>query len=85
MKTPTMFQAEIRSLRAFRWLMKTEPKGFGDNPRWATFRKLRDRLRPFRMPLQQRITLSIVALSGGSYKKMVDPEMQADIENSLNA
>ena len=84
MKNPTMFQAEIRSHRAFRWLMKTESKT-GDNPRWNTFRKLRDRLRPFRMPLVQRITLALVALSGGKYEEMVDPEMQADIENSLNA
>lgn len=84
-KIPTMLQAEIRAHRCFLWLMKTEPTGVGNNPRWETFRKLRDRLLPYRMPLIQRLTLALVALSGGKYEKMVDPEMQAAITKSLNA
>lgn len=79
-KIPTFYEAEIRSHRCFLWLMKTEPQE-GHNPRWETYRKLRDRLRPHRMPLIQRISLSLAALSGG----IIDEEMQATIEKSLTS
>ena len=79
-KIPNFYEAEIRSHRCFLWLIRTEPKE-GDNPRWETYRKLRDRLRPHRMPLIQRLHLSLAALSGG----IVDGEMQAAIEKSLTS
>ena len=84
-KIPNFYEAEIRSHRSFRWLMKTEPSEVGNNPRWETFRKLRDRLLPYRMPLIQRLTLALVALSGGKYEDMVDPEMQTAITKSLTS
>jgi len=61
----TCGQAEVRIRRAFRWLMATEPlPGKGDNPRWETFRKIRDRLRPYRMPLRLRLDLALAGLAG---------------------
>ena len=61
----TCGQAEVRAMRAFRWLMVTEPPpGEGDNPRWEKFRKIRDRLRPYRMPLRVRLDVALAGLAG---------------------
>jgi hypothetical protein len=61
----TCGQAEIRMNRAFQWLMATEPPQgvLGDNPRWTTFCRIRDRLRPYRLPLQARISLCLFGLA----------------------
>ena len=60
---PSIYQAEIRIGRAWQWLMKTEPAR-GDNPRWKTFRRIRDRLRPFRLPLSTRVEAILCGMSG---------------------
>ena len=67
MRRLTYLQAERRANRAWLWLMKTEPKfGSGENnPRWETFRRIRDRLRPFRLPLSFRIELDLVQMVKG--------------------
>ena len=49
--------------RAWQWLMKTEPAK-GDNPRWKAFKKMRDRLRPFRLPLSVRVEAILCGMSG---------------------
>ena len=59
----TRGQAEARMGRAFRWMMKAEPPGQGDNPRWAKFRRIRDRLRPYRLPLRARVGLALAGLA----------------------
>jgi len=45
----TYGEIEIRMKRAFMWLLKDE------DGRWDRFRRIRDRYRPLRLPLQWRI------------------------------
>jgi hypothetical protein len=59
MKIPTYREAEVRMHRAFEWLMRHETE------RWERFRRVRDRLRPYRMPLRYRVELSLNGLAGG--------------------
>ena len=78
MKNITWVQAEKRMLQAWNWFMKTdEPMGNGKiNPRWETFRLIRDRLRPYRMPLKWRIEMALCGLSGNNLSSSTLTEMK---------
>ena len=66
-------QAEIRAHRIFEWLMKTEPPvGKGGNPRWHAFERLRDRLRPHRLPLQIRVELALTGMAGAKMSPLLE-------------
>ena len=78
----TCGHAEVRINRAFNWLMATEPPpGKGDNPRWETFRKIRDRLRPYRMPLRLRLDIALAGLAG---KTSLDEETTLQVRKNWN-
>ena len=80
----TAYEAEVRMKRAWEWFWKTEPEKCdgSKNPRWETFRRIRDRLRPFRLPLTVRLECALIGLTGGKQQLSVASraELKANIE-----
>jgi len=70
-KNITPIEAEKRMAIAWNWFWKTEPKACdgSKNPRWETFRRIRDRLRPYRLPLSVRLEAALCGISGGLHDK----------------
>ena len=76
----TYGEIEVRLKRAFRWLLHDE------EGRWKRFAAIRDRYRPYRLPLQWRLEYALSGMCGGgkySRESQIGVELFWDVPATL--